>query len=298
MNTRPASFDPAPVVHYCAMLALGTFACFALVGCAETWTPSAEPGGGMVRPTGNEVEEGVVHLADSDAMLDLNSNYFPTNEVSVGTYAAADFGNGQKRIEHTETAKGTETHFVTNTVLRDIPGTPGLTAVQQTSAEKVSTTHTTHSFETRGPYSDTAWGGGFDVEYFPPRYGLFDTWCSRDTWGSRRGCRAQLGFGMEGQLMDGELFGRVSGKVILRFPIEGKAHLAPYVFAGVGGEFFSSSKVFGYVGGGLEKRFSPHFGIFADARWVFDGDYENAAEIRAGMRFAFGPQAPARVSPK
>ncbi len=239
-------------------------------------------------------------------------DYYVKGELSFGVYGSAEIGNDQKRIEHTQTETKTVTRFLTTTTLRDDPGTPGLTAVQATTEEKSFVSHTSHSFETRGPYSGQSYGGGVDVEYFP--YMWRDTWdMEDDTWEIRHGrmpdtwdtwntfrllsnrpaplVRTQVGFGLEAHIADGELFGRVSGKVILRFPIRGKAHLAPYVFAGLGGEISDDSKLFGYVGGGLEKRFSPSFGVFTDARWVFDGGYENAAEFRLGVRFAFGPHA-------
>ena len=47
----------------------------------------------------------------------------------------------------------------------------------------------------------------------------------------------------------------------------------------------------GKVGGGIEHRFTPRKGIFADAAWMFS-EHENAAVFRVGMSFAFGPGEP------
>lgn len=304
----PLSFDPARAARCCAVSALGALASIAFVGCESFSDGPVAP---MHRYTSDDEEQWRPEIVNEAVNAD---DYYVAGELSFGVYGSAEVGNDQKRVEVTNKETRTETHFVTTTTLRDFIGTPGLTAVQETTEEKRFVSHTTHSFETRGPYSGESYGGGVDVEYFP--YMWRDTWdVEEDTWdvmtGRRRmdtwdtwntfrvmgakpepRFRTQVGFGLEGHLADGELFGRVSGKVILRFPIRGKAHVAPYVFAGIGGEFSDDSKLFGYVGGGLEKRFSPSFGVFTDARWVFDGGYENAAEFRLGVRFAFGPHAP------
>jgi len=44
----------------------------------------------------------------------------------------------------------------------------------------------------------------------------------------------------------------------------------------------------GFVGAGVEKRFSPHCGVFAEARWQFDGASENIAVVNVGLSLVFG----------
>jgi hypothetical protein len=142
---------------------------------------------------------------------------------------------------------------------------------------------------------DHAWGGGIDGEYFPLQY---------------------LGLAVEGNFFNelpGSFFGStVTGNVILRYPLDTAFpgfHLAPYAFGGVGGIFnqnntftriatagnqnrFNRSgaddEVLGDVGVGLEYRFTPHIGLFSDARYNFvNGPKNNFLGTRVGLRFAF-----------
>src|ERR1700722_14480098 len=138
-----------------------------------------------------------------------------------------------------------------------------------------------------------AWGGGIDGQYFPLQY---------------------VGFGLEGNFFNevpGDFFGStVTGNVILRYPLDIKfpgLHLAPYAFGGVGGIFNednssfhrfstfggfhhrdSDDDVLGDAGVGLEYRFTPHIGLFSDARYNFvDGPKKNFLQTRFGIRYAF-----------
>ncbi|HSZ78702.1 MAG TPA: outer membrane beta-barrel protein [Chthoniobacterales bacterium] len=142
---------------------------------------------------------------------------------------------------------------------------------------------------------DHAWGGGVDGEYFPLQY---------------------LGLAVEGNFFNelpGSFFGStVTGNVILRYPLDTALpgfHLAPYAFGGVGGIFNQNNtltriatagnqnrlnrsgeddEVLGDVGVGLEYRFTPHIGLFSDARYNFvNGPKNNFLGTRVGLRFAF-----------
>jgi hypothetical protein len=139
-----------------------------------------------------------------------------------------------------------------------------------------------------------AWGGGIDGQYFP--------------------LQPYLGMSIEGDFFNEvprDNFGAtVTGNAILRYPLDLKfpgLHLAPYAFGGVGGIFnennsflrastFGASvdhsnhrdEVLGDVGGGLEYRFTPHIGLFTDARYNFvDGRRNDFMLTRVGLRFAF-----------
>jgi Outer membrane protein beta-barrel domain len=137
-----------------------------------------------------------------------------------------------------------------------------------------------------------AWGGGIDGQYFPLQY---------------------VGVSVEGDFFNeipGDFFGStVTGNAILRYPLDLKVpnlHLAPYVFGGVGGIFNegntftrittfnsvhhrgSDDELLGDAGGGLEYRFTPHIGLFTDARYNFvDGPRNDFMLTRIGLRFAF-----------
>ena len=140
-----------------------------------------------------------------------------------------------------------------------------------------------------------AWGGGVDGEYFPLRY---------------------LGVAVDGNFFNqlpGNFFGSTAtGNVILRYPLDTAFpgfHLAPYAFGGIGGIFNENNtltriatagnqnhlnrsgaddEVLGDVGVGLEYRFTPHLGLFSDARYNFvNGPKNNYLGTRVGFRFAF-----------
>ena len=108
----------------------------------------------------------------------------------------------------------------------------------------------------------------------------------------------------------------MTGNVILRYPLDLKFpgfHLAPYAFGGVGGIFNENNtftrvatfgnqnrlnrrdtndEVLGDAGVGLEYRFTPHIGLFGDARYNFvDGPKNNFLLTRFGVRFAFNARS-------
>lgn len=141
--------------------------------------------------------------------------------------------------------------------------------------------------------NDDVWGGGIGFNYFFTR---------------------NFGIGAEGSLFntEGDILGTSALNFTLRFPI-GESGWAPYIFGGLGLTFnaddldsddFSDARdrveddeepdhgddviFLGHAGGGIEYRFTPHFGIFSDARYTWseknDADF---AVVRAGVRFVF-----------
>lgn len=140
---------------------------------------------------------------------------------------------------------------------------------------------------------DDAFGGGIGVNYFITRW---------------------LGIGGEGSLFDteGDTLGTATFNVFLRAPL-GESGFAVYGFTGIGIVFNADDidsddfedfddrirdnddpkeeddiLLQGHVGLGVEYRFSPHFGIFTDARYTFvESDDSDFTLIRAGLRFAF-----------
>lgn len=77
-----------------------------------------------------------------------------------------------------------------------------------------------------------------------------------------------------------------SGNVLLRLPL-GESGFAPYVMGGGGYQFDSVEQGFGQGGAGLEYRFTPHWGVFADARYVFADKTEDYGLGRLGLRLSF-----------
>jgi hypothetical protein len=84
----------------------------------------------------------------------------------------------------------------------------------------------------------------------------------------------------------GTFIDNASANLTLRLPL-GQSGFAPYVFGG-GGRCFDTVKTwFGQAGAGMEYRFTPHVGIFLDARGVVPNETKYYGVARLGMRFAF-----------
>ncbi len=80
----------------------------------------------------------------------------------------------------------------------------------------------------------------------------------------------------------------IGGDILLRFPIQ-TAHLAPYAFVGGGVQVANGNNGFLRVGGGIEWRFTPHFGIFGEGSysWVDQENRANNLTIKAGIRYIY-----------
>lgn len=119
-----------------------------------------------------------------------------------------------------------------------------------------------------GAYED-GFGGGLGLSYFINRF---------------------VGFGLEGYWWNGDdLISSVSGNIILRYPIE-EWRLAPYMIAGVGGNFDADQgedQVNGSGGLGLEYRFDAQWSLFTDGRYVATEKNNDYALARSGIRFSF-----------
>jgi hypothetical protein len=77
-----------------------------------------------------------------------------------------------------------------------------------------------------------------------------------------------------------------SGNLILRLPL-GQSGFAPYAFGGGGYQFDMTRLWFGQFGAGMEYRFTPHVGIFLDARAVVPTETRYYGVVRLGLRLAF-----------
>jgi hypothetical protein len=99
-----------------------------------------------------------------------------------------------------------------------------------------------------------------------------------------------FGLGIESEGWDGSHGGvaALEANLLLRWPIE-DIHLAPYAFLGGGYDFGDIGSWKGDLGLGLEYRFTPHIGLFADGRYVLvdKASVNNYDLARVGVRFAF-----------
>lgn len=123
----------------------------------------------------------------------------------------------------------------------------------------------TYATRDRYGHGDDNWGGGLGVNYFFTRY---------------------IGIGADSYLEEWKTPYRVNGSLIFRIPID-QVGLAPYAFGGGGRQWKYVPQWSAHAGGGLELRFNPNFGLFADGRRVFPDRSKDYALWRAGVRFAF-----------
>jgi len=113
---------------------------------------------------------------------------------------------------------------------------------------------------------DGKWGGGAGVNYFITReLGLSGDFNS---------------FGNGGHFVDS-----ISGSLVVRIPID-PVGLAPYFYGG-GTRLTNPWEWAGHVGVGLEYRFNPGMGVFADARYTFPDRVSDYLTLRTGIRFVF-----------
>jgi hypothetical protein len=84
----------------------------------------------------------------------------------------------------------------------------------------------------------------------------------------------------------GPFVDNASGNLILRVPL-GESGFAPYVYGGGGYQFDSLKAGFIQAGAGMEFRFTPHIGLFTDARFVLPNKSSFFGVGRAGLRIAF-----------
>jgi hypothetical protein len=98
-----------------------------------------------------------------------------------------------------------------------------------------------------------------------------------------------IGIGVEGysENTTGAFIDSASANLTVRFPL-GQSGFAPYAFGGGGRQFDVANVVwFGQAGAGMEYRFTPHIGVFIDARGVVPDHTKYYGVARLGMRFAF-----------
>jgi len=122
--------------------------------------------------------------------------------------------------------------------------------------------------EQKGTYDD-GFGAGVGVNYFFNRF---------------------VGLGLEGYGWKGDgLISSVGGNLMLRYPIE-RWRLAPYLIAGIGGNFDADNtkdQVNASGGLGMEYRLNKNWGVFTDSRYVMTDVSNDYVITRLGVRFSF-----------
>ena len=99
-----------------------------------------------------------------------------------------------------------------------------------------------------------------------------------------------FGIDVEGLTFDGgqtaDTVNGANANLLFRLPIE-SIHLAPYAFIGGGENFTHIAEPFADAGAGVEYRFTQHWGIFTDGRYVDNQAMNSYEEARMGVRFSF-----------
>lgn len=271
-STLPPAMDPhlrPPCFHR------PTAFLIAALGAAS-WLATLAPAKAQrtTQPSQVQVESRFVEVNRSH-LQELGVPMFRTGEVQLNVYGLGGTGHGQQIGTDKRTVKRTETISETTTVrvteLVDIPGIPGLTPVDVdrpvTNKKDVTVKKTVKRTTNKAPIQGGFGGAGVAAKFF---------------------VTPNIGLGVEGDWLEGDSsMGTVKGTVTARFPMGANA---PYVFGGAGVQFGGETMAIGTLGVGVEHRFSPHCGMFADAAWLF-GDHENLVVFRTGVTMAFGPGA-------
>ena len=120
-----------------------------------------------------------------------------------------------------------------------------------------------------GDDHESGWGGGVGVNYYFQRY---------------------IGLGADYTITDGEgeELHQINGHLLFRYPIDtGSLCLAPYLKVGGGYQVNGGGDGVYGVGGGLEVRVTPRFGIFGEGGYYWSGEDNDYAQAKAGVRFVF-----------
>ena len=156
---------------------------------------------------------------------------------------------------------------------------------------------------------DHAWGGGIDAKYFFRRYfGVGIEGFALNGHSKHAVTEAAMGFTGEEHFEDNDhASGGVLGTLTLRYPFH-CSRFSPYIWGGLGGMFGGrndrpvktvgaqearfdnedESRFTGQVGGGLEFRITPHWGVMGDFSWNFlDGPHNDFGMVRSGINFAY-----------
>ena len=78
----------------------------------------------------------------------------------------------------------------------------------------------------------------------------------------------------------------ITGSLVVRYPFQDSC-VAPYVYGGGGGHFDSVNQGSGHLGAGIEMRFNPSFGLFADYRYTWTEETEDWRMYTLGLRWVF-----------
>jgi hypothetical protein len=211
--------------------------------------------------------------------------FFPANETNIETFFVAFVGgSGNDTVPRTRVVERERTVGETVEVPRTVSIFDGIgfrteNVVETRTIERSITEREQVSFQQDiGLYDDYALGGGLGVNHFAGHWGIGGEFASLSGHTPIYSLNASLTYRHP---LVVHCFGKPLG-------------VAPYAFAGIGGQFGDEDLFTSHVGAGVEVRCSPGIGVFADARWTCGGGDDNWATIRTGVRVSFGGRAEKR----
>ena len=151
----------------------------------------------------------------------VDRSFFNANEFSLNISAGGAFGNDLRQVTTTQSVTTTMTQTQTQTVTRDNPNGPGdITETTSTSTDIKHTKNIQHT-QNKGSFRGAAGKVELQANYFLTKH-----------FGAGVNC---------GYIYPQQSTLLIDGRLIARYPIEGKWHVAPYAFTGMGGEFSNES---------------------------------------------------------
>jgi hypothetical protein len=195
--------------------------------------------------------------------------------------------------------------FVTLTAVGLLAASAGMA---QTTTTTTTTTTTSHVWNDPHTWWGSHWAYHTDDRYTANELSLdmfgsyiagerriedlFDTNIRHGVWGGGVGLNyfftREIGIGGDINIPDdgGNFVNNINGSLIARIPIVNSG-LAPYVFGGGGRQTEPVWQWTGHAGVGLEYRFNPVTGVFADGRYMWVDKTADEILFRAGVRFVF-----------
>ncbi|HEX4085956.1 MAG TPA: hypothetical protein VHY22_13665 [Chthoniobacteraceae bacterium] len=253
----------------------------------------------------------IIFTAAAAAWAADDGSLFNSGETSFSTFGSSANGNVDSQPQTNEVYTTTTVTTTTTAAAAPTPqGSPTprpspppetlhkgakLKAVKVAAAQNAGVTSVTRTYVKRHRVTSdrlehNAGGGGIQGSYFFTKY---------------------LGVLLEGDFLGGNPYDTaLIGDLVFRYPFEfgaksvtsgyskdgkdGKTTvtgptwgLAPYIMAGGGGQWDGRAEGTGNVGGGVEVRFSRHYGVFVEGRWVIHDARQNYALESAGFTYSF-----------
>jgi hypothetical protein len=228
-----------------------------------------------------------------------DDDLFPANTKGISIYGESANGNVDVSPQQTTTQTTSSTFVAAPSIPTPSPTASSdpnelhrhhfSTVIVKTAAGTTKITTTTH-FKNVDRNQHNAGGGGVTLQYFFTRYigvNLDASFLGGSTYSTAVTAnlifRYPFEFG-EKSVSSGYSKDGKDGKTTLSGPTWG---LAPYALIGGGGQWDGRASGIGDVGGGIEFKFSKHYGIFAQGEWIIHDSHQGYAAETLGFTYDF-----------